>query len=97
MTAGIAPIGDQERHARVETARRLMAEQKIDALFIESGSSLFSFTSVQWGLSERPFGTALPVRGEIAYISPKFDDPGGRDVRPAQRGITGDDAVRTST
>jgi Xaa-Pro dipeptidase len=80
MTAGIVPISDQERQARIEKARRLMAERKIDALFIESGSSLFYFTSVQWGLSERPFGMVLPVRGEIAYISPKFEEARAREI-----------------
>ncbi len=80
MTAGIAPIADDERRARIEQARRLMAEQKIDALFVEPGSSLFYFTSVQWGLSERPFGMVLPARGEIAYISPKFEEARAREL-----------------
>lgn len=80
MTAGIVPIADDERRARIEKARRLMIEQKIDALFIEPGSSLFYFTSVQWGLSERPFGMVLPARGEIAYISPKFEEARAREL-----------------
>jgi Xaa-Pro dipeptidase len=80
MTAGIVPIGDDERRARIEKARRLMTEQKIDALVIEAGSSLFYFTSVQWGLSERPFGMVLPARGDIAYISPKFEEARAREL-----------------
>ncbi|MCA1586128.1 MAG: Xaa-Pro peptidase family protein [Acidobacteria bacterium] len=80
MTAGIVPIAEEERRARIDKARRLMAEQKIDALFIEPGSSLFYFTSVQWGLSERPFGMVLPARGEIAYISPKFEEARAREL-----------------
>ena len=55
MTDGIVPITDDERAARIEKARRLMAENRIDAIFIEGGSSLFYFTGVRWGLSERPF------------------------------------------
>jgi Xaa-Pro dipeptidase len=74
MTAGIVPISAQERQARIEKARRLMVEQKIDALLLEPGSSLFYFTGVQWGLSERPFAAVLPAKGEIAYICPKFEE-----------------------
>src|SRR5256885_1628847 len=55
MTAGIVPISDDERNARIEKARRLMREQLIDALILEGGSSLYYFTGVRWALSERPF------------------------------------------
>lgn len=80
MTGGVVPISDDERRARIEKARRLMTEQKIGAIFIEPGSSLFYFTSVQWGLSERPFGMVLPARGEIAYICPKFEEARAREL-----------------
>src|SRR4051794_27088639 len=55
MTAGIVPITNDERRARIEKARRLMADNHIDAVILEGGSSLFYFTGVRWGLSERPF------------------------------------------
>lgn len=51
MTVGIVPITEDERRARIAKAQRLMAEQKIDAIFIESGSSMFYFTGVRWGAS----------------------------------------------
>src|SRR5215475_10198361 len=68
MTSGVVPIPEQERRGRIEKARRLMVEQKIDALLIEPGSSMIYFTGVQWGLSERPFCCVIPAKGEIAYI-----------------------------
>lgn len=37
MTAGIVPITNDERRARIAKAQRLMAEQRIDAIFIETG------------------------------------------------------------
>ena len=37
MTAGIVPITDDERKSRIAKAQRLMAEQKIDAIYIEPG------------------------------------------------------------
>src|SRR6185369_3116867 len=84
MTDGIVPISDQERRARVEKARRLMAEQKIDALLLEPGSSMLYFTGVQWGLSERPFAAVIPAKGEIAYICPKFEEMRAKELtKPA--------------
>lgn len=80
MTGGIVPMSDDERRTRIEKARALMAERNIDALFIEPGSTLFYFTSVQWGLSERTFGMVLPARGEIAYVSPKFEEARAREL-----------------
>jgi Xaa-Pro dipeptidase len=89
MTAGIVPISSAERSARLERARRLMASSHIDAIVLEGGSSLFYFTGVRWGLSERPFVAVIPAKGEIAWVSPGFEEArareqveaGGRDVR----------------
>jgi Xaa-Pro dipeptidase len=74
MTTGVAPIADDERQARVERARRLMRDRGLQAIFLESGSSLFYYTGVRWGLSERPFGLVIPVRGELAWVVPAFEE-----------------------
>jgi Xaa-Pro dipeptidase len=79
MTAGIAPISDEERRGRMEKARRLMAESKIGAVILEPGSSLSYFTGIRWGSSERPFAVVLPARGEPAYIVPAFEEPRARE------------------
>ena len=55
MTTGVVPISDDERRARIAKAQRLMAQHKIDAIYIESGSSMFYFTGMRWGMSERMF------------------------------------------
>jgi Xaa-Pro dipeptidase len=44
MTGGVQPITDAERAARVEKARRLMHEQKLAAVLLPSGTSMFYFT-----------------------------------------------------
>ena len=44
MLDGVVPITDAERAARREKARRLMAEHKLDAIYLESGSSMYYFT-----------------------------------------------------
>lgn len=74
MTDGIVPITAEERLARHERARRLMVENKIDAVVIEGGTTLVYFTGVSWWLSERTFVWVLPARGEMAWVSPKFEE-----------------------
>ena len=80
MTTGIAPISSEERQARIERARRLMRDRGLDAMFLESGSSLFYYTGVRWGLSERPFGVVIPVRGEPAWVAPAFEEQRAREL-----------------
>ena len=80
MTGGIQPITDTERRARMEKARRLMIENRIGAVFLEGGSSLFYFTGTRWGGSERTFGMVLPARGEPAWIVPAFEEARAREV-----------------
>src|SRR5581483_4995437 len=92
MTAGIVPISNSERLARIEKARRLMTDNRIDAILLEGGSSMFYFTGVRWGLSERPFVTVIPAKGDIAWVAPGFEEArareliefGGRDLRTWQ-------------
>lgn len=83
MTAGIVPISDDERRGRIEKARRLMIENKIDAICLEGGSSLFYYTAVNWRNSERAFVWILPARGEDAWVCPKFEEDRTREqTRP---------------
>ena len=80
MTADVVPITDDERRARIAKAQRLMAEQKIDAIFVESGSSMFYFTGVRWSASERMFAVIIPQRGELAWVCPKFEEERAREL-----------------
>jgi Xaa-Pro dipeptidase len=80
MTDGIVRITDDERRARVEKARRLMAENRIDAIVLEGGSSLFYFTGVRWGQSERPFVAVIPQKGELAWVCPAFEEARAREL-----------------
>jgi Xaa-Pro dipeptidase len=83
VTDDVPPISNDERAARIGKARRLMAENKIAALFCEPGSSLFYFTGIQWGRSERMFGLLLPARGEPMFIVPAFEESRARELIPA--------------
>jgi Xaa-Pro dipeptidase len=60
MAAGVQPITAQERQARIEKARRLMRDNRIDAVVVESGSTLFYFT----GTRQVAGAWVLPVSGE---------------------------------
>ncbi len=80
MTDGVAPITLEERRARIEKARRLMRQNRIDAVLIESGSSMFYYTGVRWGLSERMFAVVIPQRGEISWVCPKFEEEKAREL-----------------
>ena len=73
MTEGIIPISVVERQNRIEKARRLMGENNLDAVYLEAGSSLFYFTGIRWGRSERMMAAVIPAKGEIAYVCPGFE------------------------
>jgi Xaa-Pro dipeptidase len=76
----VVPISDDERRARIEKARVLMREAGMAAMFLEPGTSMTYFTGVRWGLSERPFGVVIPARGELAYITPGFEEERAREL-----------------
>lgn len=73
-------ITDDERRARIEKARRLMRENGMAAMILEPGSSMFYYTGVRWGLSERLFGVVIPAQGELAYITPAFEEERAREL-----------------
>jgi Xaa-Pro aminopeptidase len=80
MTDGIVPISLAERRDRIEKARRLMRENHIDAIYLEPGSSMFYYTGMRWGTSERMFALVIPARGELAWVCPKFEEERAREL-----------------
>ena len=73
MTDRIVPITDEQRLGRIETARRLLVENDIQAIYMESGTSMFYFTGVRWSNSERMFALIIPAKGELAWVCPAFE------------------------
>jgi Xaa-Pro dipeptidase len=67
------PISTDERRARIEQARRLMAENRIDALMMMSGTSLVYFTNLRWWGGERLFALILPAKGGPFFVCPAFE------------------------
>jgi Xaa-Pro dipeptidase len=80
MTRDVVPITDDERKERIAKAQRLMGEQKLDAIYLEPGSSMFYFTGMRWGTSERMFALVIPQRGELAWVCPKFEEERAREL-----------------
>ena len=79
MTGDVAPIGRDEYLARIDKARRLMGEAGIGALLIEPGASMTYFSGVIWWRSERLTALILPRDGEIAIVTPHFEEPSVRE------------------
>lgn len=73
MVTDVAPITKEERVTRIEKARKLMAENNIEAILLDSGTSLKYFTGISWWPSERTMVAIIPAHGEVVYISPAFE------------------------
>lgn len=79
MTDGVEPIAVAEFRQRIAKAQTLMREQGLQALYLDTSTSLAYFTGIQLGPSERLHGAVIPVEGEIAYLSPAFEEPKTRE------------------
>ena len=79
MTGDVKPIERAEYLARIDKARALMGKHGIGALLIEPGASLVYFTGVQWWRSERLTAAILPREGDIAIVTPHFEEPSVRE------------------
>jgi len=73
------PITKEERAARQDRARRLMAEQRIDAILLMPGTSLAYFTGIRWWGGERLFAMVLPAKGAAFYVCPAFEEARARE------------------
>jgi len=91
MTDGVVPISVDERRARLEKARRLMVENKHDALMLAGGTSMEYFTGMRWGNSERLLAVVIPAKGAPFLVTPKFEEE--RALEQAHMGPLGKEAT----
>lgn len=72
----VKPITADEYRGRLEHAQKLMADSKpgFEAVFFAPGTSLFYFTGIRWGLSERLAGMVLPREGKPVLVCPGFEE-----------------------
>src|SRR5229473_2481013 len=72
----VHPITADEFHERLMHAQKLMSEivPKFDALFFAPGTSLYYFTGIRWGVSERLLGLTVPGTGAPVLVVPAFEE-----------------------
>ena len=82
----VRPITPDEFRQRIERAQQLMGDApaaasgspsqatKYDALFFAPGTSLYYFTGIRWGLSERLVGLMIPRNGKPILVVPAFEE-----------------------
>ena len=77
----VHPITPDEFRARLTHAQELMSQLnlKFDGLILGPGTSLYYFTGIRWGLSERLLALILPRSGEPVLISPAFEEGRARE------------------
>jgi len=73
------PIPREERQSRQERARKLMAENSLDAVVMMEGTSLRYFTGMRWWGGERMFALVLPAKGAAFYVCPAFEEGRARE------------------
>jgi Xaa-Pro dipeptidase len=87
MLTGVKPLTAEDYAARQEKARRLMAENKMDGLFIEGGVNLVYFANVNWWRSERTFGAVFHKKGNPIWVCPSFERKRAEELIPASQEI----------
>jgi Xaa-Pro dipeptidase len=102
MTTNVQKLTPADFESRIERLRASMSGQKIDALYLNGGTSLEYFCGMRWGLSERMFALVIPIRGELAYVCPKFEEGRareqihfGKDIRVWEEDESPYEAVKT--
>ena len=73
------PITVEERSGRIEQARKLMAENSLDATVLMAGTSLQYFSGIRWWGGERLFALVLPAKGNPFYVCPAFEEGRARE------------------
>ena len=85
LGAKVRPITPEEFSQRLQHAQQLMSSPpsspgsappapKYDALFLAPGTSLYYFTGIRWGLSERLLGVVIPRVGDPILVVPGFEE-----------------------
>lgn len=82
MVSGVKPLEPEDYIARQEHARKLMAEHKLDGVFISGGSDMQYFTKANWFISERTFGVILNRKGKPIWVWPAFEAEAAREMIP---------------
>ena len=69
------PISSAERLERIAKAQKLMQQNGMGSIIVESGPSLDYLTGVQWWRSERLTAVVIPASGAPIIVTPFFERP----------------------
>ncbi|MGB7438149.1 MAG: Xaa-Pro peptidase family protein [Candidatus Acidiferrum sp.] len=78
----VVPVTPDEFHARLLHAQEVMSQlnPKFDAILVGPGTTLYYFTGVRWGLSERLLALVIPRTGQPLLVSPAFEEGRMREL-----------------
>ncbi|MEL7450647.1 MAG: Xaa-Pro peptidase family protein [Pseudomonadota bacterium] len=79
MVDDAVPISVKERVARINRAQALMRKHAIDAVLLEPGAAMEYFTGIRWWRSERLVAVVIPRTGDLAVVTPFFEEPSVRE------------------
>jgi Xaa-Pro dipeptidase len=80
MTGVVRPFTNEEREARMEKARKLMATQKMVAVIMVGGASPQYFANVTLGGGERLWALVIPVKSSPFFVCPAFEEDRAREI-----------------
>jgi len=70
----VAPFTNEERLARIERAKKLMAANKIDAIVLANATSSSAyFADIRFGSSERFWALIMPAKSKPFIVCPAFE------------------------
>jgi len=75
------PFTNDERLARIERARQLMVENKIDAIILaNNATSSVYFANIRFGGSERFWALVIPAKAKPFVVCPAFEEDRAREL-----------------
>lgn len=80
MTGLAKPFTNQEREARIEQARKLMRDSRIEAIVLMGGASPQYFANVSFGGGERFWGLVIPSKSNPFIVCPAFEEDRAREI-----------------
>lgn len=66
--------------ARIEKLREAMREFGLQAVIIEPGPAMQYLSGVRWGRSERTFALVVPLKGELGFVLPGFEEMRAKEL-----------------
>ena len=87
MVQGVKPLTPEDYAARLEKARRLMVENKIDGFFMEGSPTMRYFANINWSRSERTFGAVLTQKKPPVWVCSRFELERARESIPADQEV----------